>query len=42
MTSQDHFSFSFPEDTDGLIDYNFVRNVFLGITTFKKYHKIWY
>jgi len=30
MTSQRHFSFSFPEKVDGLID-RFVRGLFLGI-----------
>jgi len=37
MTSKSHFSFRFPEEMDGLIDF-FVPNLFLGTyTIFKKY-----
>jgi len=31
MTSQRYFLFSFPEKKDGLTDFLFVRNLFLGI-----------
>jgi len=36
MTSQCHFSFFFPEEMDGSIDYLFVRGLFLGIGPIKK------
>jgi len=31
MTSQYHFFFSFPEEIDGLIDFLFVRMLFLSV-----------
>jgi len=39
MTSQRHFSFSFPEEMDGLIDFLFVRSFFLGL---QKYQNLFY
>jgi len=35
MTSQRHYSFSIPEELDGLIDFVFVRSLFLGIPPLK-------
>jgi len=39
MASQRHFSFSFPEEMDGLIDFLFVRSLFLGIRPSKNIKK---
>jgi len=39
MTPQRHFSFSFPEEMNGLIDFLFVRSLFLDIRPFKSIKK---
>jgi len=39
MTSQQHFSFSFPKEMDGLIDFLFVSSLFLGIRPSKNIKK---
>jgi len=39
MTLQRYFSFSFPEKMDGLIDFLFVRSLFLGIRPSKTMNK---
>jgi len=39
MTSQHHFSFSFSEEMDGLIDFLFVRSLFLDIRPSKNINK---
>jgi len=40
MTSQRHFFFSFPEEMDGSIDFIFVRSLFFGLRSSKKYKNI--
>jgi len=39
MTSQRHFSFSFPEEMDGLIDFLFVPSCFSGLQPSKNIKK---
>jgi len=39
LTSQRHFSFLFPEEMDGLIDFIFVRSLLLGIRPSKQIKK---
>jgi len=39
MTTQRHFSISFPEEMEGLIDFLFVRSSFLGIQLSKNIKK---
>jgi len=40
MTSQRHFSFTFPKEMDGLIDFLFVSSLFLGIGPSKNMKKL--
>jgi len=39
MTLHRHFSFFFPEEMDGSLDYPFVRSLFLGIRPSKSIEK---